>query len=155
MQKGCKYKLKDEIIEFILNDEILFDKFRKFKMNKQIMNNKNMKFCPVVNCNSFLTKTDNNFTECENKHQICFNCLNPWHKDNICEDIIDKEFEKWRKGKKVKKCLLCGFWTEKSAGCNHMTCKACTFEWCWICGKEYKRGHYSRGGPCYGLQFSK
>ena len=28
--------------------------------------------------------------------------------------------------------------TEKSGGCNHMTCPACQQHWCWLCGKGFK-----------------
>jgi hypothetical protein len=155
MQKICGHQLTDSDVEFILSDEIMFNKYLKFKTTKIILNNKSMKFCPTVNCDSFINKADNRFVECQNGHQVCFDCLNPWHKAKNCQEIIDKEFEKWRKGRLIKKCLRCGFWTEKSAGCNHMTCKACSFEWCWVCGNKYQRGHYERGGPCFGLQFSK
>lgn len=33
------------------------------------------------------------------------------------------------------KCPQCGVLTEKTSGCNHMTCP-CKCQWCWVCGKE-------------------
>jgi hypothetical protein len=36
-----------------------------------------------------------------------------------------------------------------------MTCRVCSYQWCWICTGKYSDGHYSRGGPCGGLQYSK
>jgi hypothetical protein len=43
---------------------------------------------------------------------------------------------------------------EKMAGCNHMTCKACRYEWCWLCGATYTSYHFSNWNPlgCPGLQ---
>eukprot|EP00416_Gambierdiscus_australes_P027220 CAMPEP_0171067190 /NCGR_PEP_ID=MMETSP0766_2-20121228/7853_1 /TAXON_ID=439317 /ORGANISM="Gambierdiscus australes, Strain CAWD 149" /LENGTH=490 /DNA_ID=CAMNT_0011523409 /DNA_START=83 /DNA_END=1555 /DNA_ORIENTATION=+ len=35
----------------------------------------------------------------------------------------------------TRKCPRCGVITEKSSGCNHMTCQ-CKCQWCWVCGKE-------------------
>ena len=35
-----------------------------------------------------------------------------------------------------------------------MTCVECKFQWCWLCQKEYKYGHYDYGS-CKGLQFEK
>lgn len=35
----------------------------------------------------------------------------------------------------AQKCPACGVLTEKTSGCNHMTCQ-CKCEWCWVCGKE-------------------
>ena len=44
--------------------------------------------------------------------------------------------------------------TEKNGGCNHITCKICQYEWCWLCNQEYKMGHFD-SGKCKGLQFFK
>jgi len=32
---------------------------------------------------------------------------------------------------------------EKTAGCNHMTCKVCRHEFCWLCGGNYSSSHFS------------
>ena len=37
-------------------------------------------------------------------------------------------------------CPSCGIPIRKSGGCNHMTCKKCAFEFCWICRFKYN-GH--------------
>ncbi len=153
MMKNCKIKIADEIVkEFVTNE--LFSKYKKFQINKMILNNKNMKFCPIINCDGYGSKGEDKFVECNKGHKFCFYCLNPWHKNNKCEEILDKEFARWRKGKMIKKCISCGFWTEKNEGCNHITCKACSKEWCWICSKTYLPGHYYSSGPCPGLQYS-
>jgi hypothetical protein len=154
MQKGCQEMPSDEAIKGILS-EVLYNKYLKFKLNKTILNSKDMKFCPIVNCDGYARKELSSDVECTNKHKFCFDCLNPWHPKKNCQEIIDIEFEKWRKGKLIKKCVHCGFWTEKNAGCNHMTCKACKMEWCWICGQAFVSGHYGPGGSCYNLQYSK
>merc|ERR1712226_366704 len=31
----------------------------------------------------------------------------------------------------------------KSAGCNHMTCPVCKYQWCWLCGAEYTSIHFN------------
>lgn len=67
--------------------------------------------------------------------------------------VIDEDFEKWKKGKLIKQCPSCQYWTEKNEGCNHMTCKGCGYMWCWLCEGRYEEDHYRRGGSCYGMQF--
>lgn len=55
-----------------------------------------------------------------------------------------------------KQCPRCGVATEKSSGCNHMTCR-CKCEWCWACGKEITNvgWHYSPLRPMSCDQFSE
>lgn len=52
-------------------------------------------------------------------------------------------------------CAWCGIATEKIAGCNHMTCKACSKDWCWRCGKkvENPHWHYDPNNPDHCQQF--
>lgn len=40
------------------------------------------------------------------------------------------------------------------AGCNHMTCRVCKYEWCWLCGSTYSDIHFSPLNPlgCAGMQ---
>jgi len=36
----------------------------------------------------------------------------------------------------TKRCPKCSIRIEKNQGCNHMTCRGCKFEWCWVCVAE-------------------
>mmetsp|Transcript_62181 Transcript_62181/g.173489 ORF Transcript_62181/g.173489 Transcript_62181/m.173489 type:complete len:444 (-) Transcript_62181:139-1470(-) len=54
-------------------------------------------------------------------------------------------------------CPGCGQLTEKTSGCNHMTC-TCGVEWCWVCGKEIKSSvgwHYNPLKPMSCAQFNE
>lgn len=44
----------------------------------------------------------------------------------------------------TKQCPQCKIAIEKNDGCNHMTCKQCSYEFCWICLERYPcpRGSY-------------
>ena len=75
------------------------------------------------------------------------------HKDTDCEKELENEFKKWIKGKIVKQCPNCKIWTEKTEGCNHMTCAECKYQCCWLCLSKYSSHHFY--GKCYGLQFYK
>lgn len=41
----------------------------------------------------------------------------------------------------------CSGLTERDGGCSHMTCRVCTFQWCWLCEGKYK-GKYTNGTKC-------
>merc|ERR1719247_3816918 len=47
----------------------------------------------------------------------------------------------------TKPCPRCSAATEKNGGCNHITCRKCSHEWCWLCNATYKQGHF-RNGAC-------
>lgn len=46
----------------------------------------------------------------------------------------------------TKKCPKCKASTEKNEGCNHMTCKRCRHEYCWICMQPWSLHSNSTGG---------
>jgi IBR domain, a half RING-finger domain len=46
--------------------------------------------------------------------------------------------------KHTKPCPQCRTAIEKNLGCNHMTCKKCSYQWCWLCNATYTPGHYQR-----------
>lgn len=91
---------------------------------------------------------------CTKGHKFCYKCLRAPHPYKPCKANLNKSvnFDAYKEEKKLKKCPRCKWETEKNKGCNHMTCAVCRFQWCWLCEKEYKEGHYNNG-PCAGLQF--
>lgn len=46
-----------------------------------------------------------------------------------------------------KKCPQCNVSIEKNMGCDHMTCRYCGHEFCWLCLSAYK-GHSIGGQIC-------
>ena len=53
----------------------------------------------------------------------------------------------------MSNCPKCFVRIEKSAGCNHMTCRQCSYEWCWVCGSKFSPNHMNPINPfgCSGL----
>ena len=156
MQHGCSVVLNKDFIKKILDkDDALIAKYEKFlERQKVLMSNKKVKFCPIPDCDGYAEKKDNKYVKCNFGHDFCFDCLKQPHGKKKCDEIIDADFEEWKKHKIVKRCPNCKIWTEKNEGCNHMTCVECQFQWCWLCQKKYAYGHYNTGS-CKGLQFEK
>ena len=158
MEHKCKEILPEEfILKHIENDKNTVDKYNKFKKRAEIINDPNKKQCPKPDCDSFLQKPKSKkvrTAKCEKGHQFCFDCLRPPHGNSSCEEVLEKDFKIWSKGKIIKKCPKCKIYTEKNEGCNHMTCTSCKYQWCWLCEGEYKYGHYTQG-LCNGHQFTK
>jgi ariadne-1 len=47
-----------------------------------------------------------------------------------CKD--DSETANWISAN-TKECGKCQSTIEKNGGCNHMTCRKCRYEFCWVC----------------------
>ena len=156
MDVSCKEIMSEEfILKHISKNDDLIAKYDKFKKSSEIIKDKNKKICPKPDCDSFLQKSkSSNYVKCENGHEYCFECLKPPHGKKPCEKNLEKQFMKWTKGKRVKRCPRCQMFTEKNEGCNHMTCVSCKYQWCWLCEGEYKYEHY-RSGKCKGQQFTR
>merc|ERR1719150_3376859 len=58
-------------------------------------------------------------------------------------DLAD-DFVEWTKGVDIKPCPRCNAHITKLEGCNHVNCKFCKLEFCWLCRREYKPGHFNR-----------
>ena len=157
MQFKCPHEFDEKfVISHLAGDEVLINKYKKFKIRNDLYSDENVKFCPIKDCESYAKKEgDNKYVTCLEGHQFCFQCSKPWHGNKKCQDEIDKDFKKWKKNKLIKRCPKCKFWTEKNMGCNHMTCPECKYEWCWFCGAKCDPGHFKMGGGCYGLQFTQ
>ena len=144
---------KNFILKHINNDEQLLNKYQKFKKRAGIINDQNKRQCPQPDCESFLEKSKKtNYVKCENGHEYCFECLKPPHGNKKCDEMTEKDFLKWKKKRRVKRCPKCNIYTEKNEGCNHMTCVSCKYQWCWLCEGEYTYDNY-KSGKCEGFQF--
>ncbi|PWN32169.1 putative ariadne-1 protein [Meira miltonrushii] len=78
--------------------------------------------------------------KCACGHAFCFACNNEGHAPAVCEVVRmwirkcedDSETANWISAN-TKECPKCDSSIEKNGGCNHMTCRKCRHEWCWIC----------------------
>lgn len=108
----------------------------------------NLKWCPAPNCEYAVEcgvkKRELNrivpTVSCACEHRFCFGCtlndhqpapcslVKQWLKK--CED--DSETANWISAN-TKECPKCSSTIEKNGGCNHMTCRKCKHEFCWMC----------------------
>ncbi|CAI5757245.1 unnamed protein product [Candida verbasci] len=133
---------------------------------RELINSKiTYKWCPATDCSSFTElsisdvsceaqkqsdlKNSNDISKvpivgCFENHEFCFNCgyenhlpcpcwiVKKWIKK--CED--DSETANWIDAN-THTCPKCHTSIEKNGGCNHMTCRKCKYEFCWICFNKW------------------
>lgn len=82
---------------------------------------------------------------CPENHEFCYKC----HRENHlpcpcwivdlwvqkCKD--DSETANWIQAN-TQPCPECDSLIEKNGGCNHLTCRKCKYEFCWICLGNWK-----------------
>ena len=130
----CDNNLSEKFIFQILEkNQKLSEKYKKYKLRLEILNDPNKKFCPHPGCEEYVERPKNDTKEvkCKKGHQFCYQCLSKVHSGN-CDIQLEKDFKIWKKGKIIKQCPKCKIWTEKNEGCNHMTCVECQYQWCWL-----------------------
>lgn len=118
---------------------------------------KRYKHCPYPDCDSvveFLGFDSNHvanieelvslllipLVRCGKKHQFCFACMEISHAPCPCKVVEkwkqkcedDSETLNWIQSN-TKDCPKCHAIIEKNGGCNHMSCTACSYQFCWLC----------------------
>ena len=106
-----------------------------------------LQFCSTADCPQiYRVSTDAAELTCPTCHlSICTACGAASHEGLTCSEhkewsaagIVD--FHKWMEDNKFKPCPKCKVAIEKTDGCNHMTCRGCSTDFCWICLTVFNR----------------
>jgi len=152
----CKVLLHlTEVRHLIPADQ--FERFERFILQQALESMPDVSWCPKAGCtNAMIGDPNRPMMVCSNtscNFSYCFNCKEEWHADSTCEQYqqwkienreADARYEEWVRAN-AKRCPKCKSPIEKNGGCNHMTCKKCSHEFCWLCMEDYKSGHFSNG----------
>lgn len=148
----CEILVGDDTIQrFLADDPFVQHVYSKLIMNSYIENNPRARWCPGKNCEHIVHATS--LTSAYNYAQLitcshcqtsfCFQCAQPWHDPIKCvllrhwnqQLLDDSKSVVWIRAH-TKPCPKCHVNIEKNEGCNHMTCKNCSYEFCWLCFGE-------------------
>jgi len=109
-------------------------------------------YCPTLDCGYVYRRT----TASGSKPPVytCPNCLKPLctscharHDDYTCAEYQDSALgdrialERLKAELNIKDCPKCATPIEKTEGCNHMTCLACSAHICWVCMAVFSTGY--------------
>ncbi|KAI6193245.1 RBR-type E3 ubiquitin transferase [Aphelenchoides besseyi] len=143
-ENNCNFLTQDHVFHLI-TDGRLRELYKKAMIESYVRLScpvlKAVKQCPTVNCScrwQSLNADVSNFIvkgQCNNTY--CFQCMTEDHWPATYPS------EKWLH-RNSKNCPNCQAKIEKNGGCDHMTCKLCSHEFCWICLNRRKGNHYLR-----------
>eukprot|EP01034_Spumella_vulgaris_P024380 gene24380-30721_t len=140
----CTQAVTQDVYDsFLVGDKVALEKFDRYLCTHFVNCNKTMRFCPAANCEKVATGGDihsQNAVRCPCSCVFCFDCGEESHAPSGCAQLSkwiekcmsDGESAKWIFAN-TKKCPKCNTRIEKNQGCNHMTCRQCKHEFCWIC----------------------
>ncbi|KAJ2465017.1 hypothetical protein GGI02_004821, partial [Coemansia sp. RSA 2322] len=143
----CKTLLGDRATRLILDKE-MEAKYTSNLTKSFVRSIDSLTWCPAPNCiyaiECLVPRSAMDMAiptvNCKCGKAFCFGCkldghlpapcslVKKWLKK--CED--DSETANWLKVN-TKECPQCKSTIEKNRGCNHMTCRECHHEFCWVC----------------------
>eukprot|EP00736_Rhodelphis_marinus_P008033 Rmarinus@m.19485 len=126
-----------------------FKKYQRFLAKSFVERNEKVQWCPAVDCNCCI-KCNVDVPKCTTPvlcncgNEFCFVCSEEAHLPASCEDVAawmkkmqdESETYNWLRVN-TKDCPKCSTAIEKNGGCNHMTCRKCSYGFCWMCLEEW------------------
>merc|ERR1712154_462857 len=151
-----------ELFLFV-TDEVYKNKYNKFLRNVELAKDPTIRWCVKAGCDNPIKRKSRKQIklECDKCGTfVCFNCAGLYYNDidgknnkkHSCNKDLDDKLVSWAKDKNydVQFCPKCFARIEKLSGCNHMKCSYCKYEFCWLCRKEFKKGHYDPSNILFG-----
>ena len=152
---ACNKIIDAKSLDLLVTPE-LTARYHELLMRTYVDDKENLKWCPSPNCvyaiECSTKKRDLSrivpTVQCTCKHSFCFGCTLPDHQPTPCSLVRlwlkkcedDSETANWISAN-TKECPTCHSTIEKNGGCNHMTCRKCRNEFCWMCmGKWSEHG---------------
>ncbi|OWZ63510.1 hypothetical protein AYX15_04541 [Cryptococcus neoformans] len=149
MESGCKRVVKGEMVKELAGDKTS-DRYYNLLNAAFVSDSPNLRWCPhpdcpyIIGCTQAPQRMLNQLVptvECKCGKDLCFGCgYAASHRPVICKIVRlwekkcadDSETANWLQAN-TKECTKCQSTIEKNGGCNHMTCKKCKWEFCWVC----------------------
>jgi ariadne-1 len=143
---GCKEIVTDTIFRKLLKQDD-YERYSRFVLRSFVDINKGVKWCPAAGCNKAISSAGGlSSVRCSCSCVFCLRCGEESHVPVACDQLAtwqekcrnESETANWILAN-TKKCPKCSVRIEKNQGCNHMTCRKCHFEFCWV---SKSRLHY-------------
>ncbi|RLN77091.1 hypothetical protein BBJ28_00026862, partial [Nothophytophthora sp. Chile5] len=154
----CDWQVVSDVVFKQITGEEDFRKFSRYLLRSYVDINKGVKWCPSPGCNKAISSAGGlSSVTCSCGCVFCLRCGEEAHAPVTCEQLAawqekcrnESETANWILAN-TKKCPKCAVRIEKNQGCNHMTCRSCNYEFCWvrtaICMESWEKHGSGTGG---------
>eukprot|EP01097_Dermamoeba_algensis_P003854 TRINITY_DN2611_c0_g1_i4.p1 TRINITY_DN2611_c0_g1~~TRINITY_DN2611_c0_g1_i4.p1 ORF type:complete len:459 (-),score=77.23 TRINITY_DN2611_c0_g1_i4:105-1481(-) len=141
MGHKCPTIVDEELVKKYV-DKSSYERYLNFIAKAFLDTNPNVRWCPSEKCGNCLWSEFRNerVAQCTCGLKFCFICNSEAHIPATCDQMKkwkvkakdDSETKNWLAAN-TKDCPKCNTAIEKNGGCQHMTCRKCSHEFCWIC----------------------
>jgi len=160
MYPKCTVKLNSDHWKK-LSDKKDLERYQYFFTKNYVESDKHLAFCPNASCGNAVkyhgVGRPTEVVECTCGAKFCFSCGREQHSPVSCKmlDLWRLRNEDDQESLRLiqatsKPCFHCSMPTERTQGCNHMTCRkeqgGCGGEWCWMCRGDWKTHGQHTGG---------
>lgn len=144
---GCNLIIDAWSLDILVTSE-LTERYHTLLNRTYVEDKDTLKWCPAPDCQNAIEcgvrKKDLDkvvpTVACACGHRFCFGCILNDHQPAPCGLVKrwlkkcadDSETANWISAN-TKECPKCNSTIEKNGGCNHMTCRKCKHEFCWMC----------------------
>ncbi|KAH7409944.1 hypothetical protein DE146DRAFT_604566, partial [Phaeosphaeria sp. MPI-PUGE-AT-0046c] len=145
--EGCTRIVDSKSLDLLVSHD-LQARYQVLLTRTYVDDRENLKWCPAPDCkyavecpvkSKELTRIVPT-VHCDCGHDFCFGCAQNNHQPAACSLVKrwlkkcedDSETANWISAN-TKECPKCNSTIEKNGGCNHMTCRKCRHEFCWMC----------------------
>lgn len=148
----CKQAITMTAVKSLCSQET-YDKYMMYVTRNFIETSSSMRWCPHPGCERVAIGSGVTTVFCQCNFPFCFRCGQEAHDPATCAHLSmwqekctnESETANWILAN-TKKCPKCQTRIEKNQGCNHMNCKMCKHEFCWICMGPWSDHGQNTGG---------
>ncbi|CAH2059884.1 unnamed protein product [Thlaspi arvense] len=155
-EPSCSAVVGQDMVHKVISKEEDREKYHSYFCRSYVeASGKKIKWCPSPGCEyaidfgSGSEGGENYDVSCLCSYEFCWNCSEDAHRPVDCDTVSkwilknsdESENTNWILAN-TKPCPSCNRQIEKNQGCNHMSCSICRAQFCWLCLREYKDGHY-------------
>ena len=148
----CEEALPSSIFKKLC-DESTWKVYKQHLLRNYVDQSKTHRFCPAPGCEKIVIGQGVKNVTCTCGHSFCFRCGEETHEPTSCHQLSmwsekcqsSSESANWIIVN-TKKCPKCSSRIEKNQGCNHMHCKLCHHDFCWMCMGPWSDHDQNTGG---------